>query len=63
MRGMRDAGPTRVELPAAEPAQQILDLIDRLNRRRRVIDRRRQCPNGDIYQQANGVFWILRERA
>ena len=51
------------ELPAAEPTQQVLDLVKRLHCRSRIVDRRRQRPDGDIDEQPDRVFWVLLEGA
>ncbi len=45
---------------SAQASQQVVDLVERLHRRRRVVDRRRECPNGNVDQQANRILWILQ---
>ena len=43
--------------------QKILDLVDSLYRRGRIIDGRRERLDGDIDKQPNWIFGILLERA
>ena len=45
---------------AAQASQQVVDLVERLHRRRRVVDRRRERPNGNVDQQADRILWILQ---
>ena len=47
----------------AQAAQQVLDLVQGLNRSRRVVDRRRQRANRDVDQQSDRVLGVLLECA
>jgi hypothetical protein len=53
---------TRVQIVPSQPAQQVLDLVDSLDRRGRIVNRRRQRLDGDINEQPNGIFRILLRR-
>src|SRR5208282_5284362 len=47
------------QTPAANPQQQVLNLVQRLNRGGGIIYRRREGTDRNIHQQADSVFWIL----
>jgi hypothetical protein len=51
-----------VQFVLPQPSQQILNLIDGLDRRRRIINGRGQRFDGDVYQQANWIFRVLFRR-
>ena len=48
-----------VEFGCAEAAQQVLDLVDGLDRRRRVVDRGRQGLDGDVDEKPDWIFGVL----
>ena len=50
-----------VQFGCAEAAQEVLELVDRLDRRRRVVDRRRQRLDGDIDEKPDRIFRVLLE--
>ena len=52
-----------VEVAADEVVQQGLECVDRLRRRRRVVDGRRQRAQGDVHDRADRVGRVLRDRA
>ena len=52
-----------VEVPLTQAQQQVLDLVERLNRRGWIIDRRRQCPDGYVHEQPDRIFGVLFEGA
>ena len=49
----------RVELGRTETTQEVLELIDRLDRSRRVVDRWRQRLDGDIDEKPDRILWVL----
>ena len=52
-----------VQLDCAKAAQEILELVDRLDRRRRIVDRRRKRLDGDVDKKSDWVFRVLLEGA
>jgi hypothetical protein len=53
------ANAARIERTPAEAAQEILDLIDGLDCRGRIVDGRGKGLDGDVHQEPQGVFGIL----
>ena len=56
---VRDAA--TVEFGRAKTAQEVLELVDSLDRRRRIVDRRRQRLYRDIDKKPDRIFWVLLE--
>ena len=56
-------GVAGVQFRRAETAQEVLELVDRLDRGRRIVDRRRQRLDGDVDQKPDRIFWVLLEGA
>ena len=54
-------GVAGVQFRRAETAQEVLELVDSLDRGRRVVDRRRQRLDGDIDKKPDRIFWVLLE--
>ncbi len=52
-----------VERAPAEAVQQILDLVEGLNRRGRIVDGRGEGLDGDVHQQPQGILGVLLEGA
>lgn len=50
-----------VEFGRAKTAQEVLELLDGLDRRRRIVDRRRQRPYCDIDEKSDRILWVLLE--
>src|ERR1700733_2940462 len=50
-----------VQLRRAETAQEALELVDRLHRGRRVVDRRRRRLYCNVDQKPDRIFWVLLE--
>src|SRR4051795_9850242 len=46
-------------LATSDTEQQGADVVDHLGRRRRIIDRGRQCPDRYVHHHPNGERWIL----
>src|SRR5947209_1581287 len=56
-------GKANIEIMPTEATQEILDLVEGLNCRGWIVDRGRERLDGDVDQEANGVFRVLLERA
>ena len=54
-------GVAGVQFGRAQTAQEVLELVDRLDRGRRVVDRRRQRLDGDVDKKPDRIFWVLFE--
>ncbi len=52
-----------VQPAAAQAPQQIVDLVESLDRGRRIVDGRRERPNGNVHEQADRVLGILQRCA
>ena len=58
----RIVGIAGVQFALPQATQQILDLVDRLDCRCRIINGRRQRLDGDVDQQADGILRVLLRR-
>src|SRR4051794_29928004 len=52
----------KFQSPSTQPDQQVLDLVERLDCSRWIVDGRRERLDRDIDQQTEGVLGVLLER-